>query len=362
MNRTICHVANIALNEESGMGRVACFWKQAFERRGWTFVHLGRECLPSGLHQFFFSYFARHRLHRMRLQPDLLIVHEPDSGRFLGTGIPLVVESHGLERRSWHAAIRGRFGPDGRPSLKTRLLFPIWRLHGADQGLRRADRILIINHEDRRFLERVYRRKESEFFVFPNGCHDWGQVPKSPALNQTILFLGSWIARKGTAVLTRAMRRLWSEFPSTRLVIAGSGYDEAVVRSDFAAEHQKCIHIIPKFAASEERQIYSLARIFVMPSYFEGQPLSLLQAMSCGLGCIASNNSGQRDLIRHEENGLLFRTGDPEDLIRMLRRLLSNPTEIHHLGTAARASVRDRTWDRVGDAIVDTVCRWFSFS
>ena len=59
--------------------------------------------------------------------------------------------------------------------------------------------------------------------------------------------------------------------------------------------------------------------MFVFPSFREGMPYVILEAMASGLPIIASNIAGVRDLVKHDHNGFLFSPGDVNDLIKKLK-------------------------------------------
>jgi glycosyltransferase involved in cell wall biosynthesis len=85
--------------------------------------------------------------------------------------------------------------------------------------------------------------------------------------------------------------------------------------------------------------VYASADVFVLASFTEGHPKVLLEAMSCGLPCVASNCAGNRSLITHEETGLLFDPHDPKALAGCLERVLSDAALAERLGWAAREMI-----------------------
>jgi glycosyltransferase involved in cell wall biosynthesis len=82
------------------------------------------------------------------------------------------------------------------------------------------------------------------------------------------------------------------------------------------------------------------ADVFVLPSRREGMPVALLEAMSCGLPCIASRLPGATDtMIDDGVSGLLVPTGDVDAFADALRGVLSDPERASRIGAAARAFV-----------------------
>jgi glycosyltransferase involved in cell wall biosynthesis len=94
----------------------------------------------------------------------------------------------------------------------------------------------------------------------------------------------------------------------------------------------------------------ALARIelLVLPSEAEGFGLVLIEAMAAGVPVVATNVPGIRDVVRHEETGLLVAPASPADLARAIDRILSDDSLRQRLVTAAQAGVARRfTWDAV---------------
>jgi L-malate glycosyltransferase len=82
--------------------------------------------------------------------------------------------------------------------------------------------------------------------------------------------------------------------------------------------------------------------LFVMPSWWEGLPLSMILALGAGLGVVATRVAGIPEVVRHEETGLLVPPRDPAALGEALARLVNDPAFGARLGAAARAFVTPR--------------------
>lgn len=85
------------------------------------------------------------------------------------------------------------------------------------------------------------------------------------------------------------------------------------------------------------------ADVFVLPSRREGLPVALLEAMACGLPCVASRLRGSTDaIIEDDVNGVLTPVGDGDALAAALGDLLNDPQRRARLGAAARATITQR--------------------
>jgi len=357
-SRTVVHVAQIEIDQESGMGRVAWHWRRELEARGYDFVHIGPAEAGRTIHPAFFPWAAYRSFRRLRRQPAIILAHEPAGLPFVLANRSTIVFSHGLERRGWQATLRQASMDGIRIRARSRLLFPIWRLKQADLALRRARALLVLNRDDLAYALDHYRRRAADVHLFQNGVYPMeAESPQSADL-QDVLFAGTWMVRKGVRTLVAAAKLLRRKGLAPRFILAGTGLEAAEVLQAWPEELHSGLRVIPRFTLSAELSLYGEAGIFVLPSFFEGQPLSLLQAMAAGRCCIASDIGGNRDLIRHGETGLLFPAGDAEQLAARIAECLGEPSLRCRLGQSARRAVAGRTWEAAARDVVDFVERF----
>jgi len=354
----VVHVAEVDPSPATGMGRVAWHWQQEAERRHLPFVHVGPAQVGPLRHPAQFPAAAR-RLYRTMRQPgDCLVVHEPAAGAFLEFPSPLVAVSHGVERRMWQMQCAGVFGEDQRPSLRTRVTFPWWRLRQADRGLRQATHVLVLNQQDAAFVRDYYGRRADDVTVLQHGVDPTpltaDDVPDGVV---TVLFLGSWIPRKGIASIVGAAKRLADDGVPIQWLLGGTGVGADAVRAQFPAGVREHVRVVPAFAPEAEVDLLRQAHVFVLPSLFEGQPLALLQAMAAGRCCVTSDCCGQRDVMQDERNGLLFVPGDTAGFAAALRRCVTDAALRVRLGRAAMATVAARSWPAASCEALDLLTR-----
>jgi glycosyltransferase involved in cell wall biosynthesis len=135
-----------------------------------------------------------------------------------------------------------------------------------------------------------------------------------------IIFVGRLIERKGVQDLITAFLKI--NFKDWKLIIVGRGpYKKAL--KNLAQDNKKIIFT----GQLEQKEIIAALRtatIFVNPSYLEGLPTSILEAMACGVPVIATNVGGTPDIIENRENGLLFRPKDIDTLAKKIKLLAKN--------------------------------------
>ncbi|MBQ3135487.1 MAG: glycosyltransferase family 4 protein [Oscillospiraceae bacterium] len=168
------------------------------------------------------------------------------------------------------------------------------------------------------------------------------------AADATVLFFaGEFSKNKSQNVLIRAMQLLPERVV---LVLAGEGTRLERCRS-LARELgvNDRVHF-PGYVRDVGRW-YAAADVVVPSSRSEGLPFNVMEAMYCGLPVVASAVKGHVDLVRHEENGLLYPYGDHVACARAVERLINDPELACRLGEQAAGSVADYNLDRVGDIV-----------
>jgi glycosyltransferase involved in cell wall biosynthesis len=158
-----------------------------------------------------------------------------------------------------------------------------------------------------------------------------------------LLFLGRLDAAKGLYELLDAVDLLVRAGRQTRLVIAGDGPEEARLRSRIAdLKLQARVELAgPRFGA-DKQALLSQAHVFVLPSYREGLPYALLEAMAAGMAPVVSAVGAVPDVVGHGEHGLLVAPQSTDQLVDALARLHNDRGLLARLGAAARARIEER--------------------
>lgn len=150
-----------------------------------------------------------------------------------------------------------------------------------------------------------------------------------------VAYVGRLRHVKGVGVLVDAWHALAAR-GGARLVIAGDGD----MREALAAQLERLSLRDSVELAGEISDVPALLRetdIYVQPSFQEGMPNSVLEAMAAGLPVVATRVSGNEDLVTDGENGLLVPPGSPADLAAAIRRLIDDPELARRMGERSRA-------------------------
>ena len=174
-----------------------------------------------------------------------------------------------------------------------------------------------------------------------------------------IAAVGRLSAQKNHALLIRAFSRL----PDTgdRLVIYGEGELRPALEA-LVEELGLSGRVLLPGQCDDVPRALGCAKLFVLPSDYEGMPNALLEAMALGLPCISTDCpcGGPASVIRSGENGLLVPTGDEEALSRAMAALLSDAERRRTLAENARQTAEGfrpdavfRQWEAYIDSILD---------
>ena len=191
--------------------------------------------------------------------------------------------------------------------------------------------------------------------VVPNGVWlpDFQGPRRAEDREPTLLFVGDLIRAKGVFDLIRAFARVAARCPRLRLTLAG-GAPAPAIRECIAASGVQDRVACPGWLGPERlRAELSGATVFALPSYAEGMPMALLEAMSWGLPVVATPVGGVPQVVEHEMNGLLVTPGDIDGIAAAIARLMGEPALRESLGAAARRTIAARfsleaTLDRLG--------------
>jgi glycosyltransferase involved in cell wall biosynthesis len=166
-----------------------------------------------------------------------------------------------------------------------------------------------------------------------------------------ILGLGGLVPHKGFDLLVHG----YAELPAGRpdLLIAGAGTEMPALRS-LAEELGIAQHVVflGPVVGDLKVSLYRSARFFVCPSRREPFANVILEAMAAGLPVVATDVGGNREMVRHEINGLLCGAESPAALSEAMRRLLADPALAATLAAGVSRTIPGFDWSAVADRYV----------
>lgn len=171
--------------------------------------------------------------------------------------------------------------------------------------------------------------------------------------SQTVVCIARLSYEKGLDMLLQAWHLVHKELPEARLIVAGSGPLQAqlayMTKALNLGESVEFVGVQSNVAAVLHR-----GSIATLPSRWEGMPNAILEAMACGLPCVATRVSGTEDIITHGINGLLVEPEDYQALTQALLALLRDLARSCAYGKAARETIeQDYALEHITDIYLE---------
>ncbi len=154
----------------------------------------------------------------------------------------------------------------------------------------------------------------------------------SPVKN--IISIGRLCRQKDFETLINAFAKIYLLYPEITLIIYGEGEERSNLEHLIQSLNLEACVRLPG-AITEIDRVLNDADLFVFPSLYEGFPNALCEAMAAGLPVIASNCSGNVDIVQNGVNGRLFPVGDVKILSKLMNELIFNCEQRRHLSENA---------------------------
>ena len=202
--------------------------------------------------------------------------------------------------------------------------------------VRAADRLLVVSEDLGRLAVSDYGADAARVTAIANGCdanvfHLGDRNAARAALGiaadaSLIVYAGRLVAEKGLRELINATRRIAAERPHVELALIGGGPLAAELAQTAAAAAPLRVHLPGAIAPDAVARWMTAGNLFALPSYSEGYPNVLVEALACGRPIVATRVGGIPEIV-DDSTGVLIEPRDDAALERAL------------------VAVLDRTWD-----------------
>lgn len=203
-----------------------------------------------------------------------------------------------------------------------------------------ADRVIVLSEEWADFFGK-YVCDEKKIEIIHNGV----VIPnyeKTDYTDQNVLFLGRLGERKGAYDLLKVIPNVLKRIPNARFFFGGDGEVERCKELAEKTGIADNVSFLGWIRDAEREEYLKKCSTFVLPSYHEGMPMSVLEAMSYGLATISTNAGGIPQIISQGIDGYRIEAGNLKELETTLVRILSSSNEKKTLGQAARQKIVER--------------------
>lgn len=237
---------------------------------------------------------------------------------------PLIMHAHGGSFDTFHRSL---------PPFLRRMV---------NRTMQQANLVIVLSSQWRDFYIRECELAPSQVVVLPNPVRVPTRLPdRSHRAEVKFVHLAKLAKLKGSYDLVNAFQALPADLRArARLVLAGHGETEDLRR---VAAGVPGIEVLSWIETAERDRLLADSDVFVLPSYVEGLPMALLEAMAAGLPSITTPVGGIPDCFTDGVEGLMVTPGDVPQLTEAMARLITD--EGLRLSAGQRAHMRARNYD-----------------
>jgi glycosyltransferase involved in cell wall biosynthesis len=222
------------------------------------------------------------------------------------------------------------------------------------KAIKNSDIITVVSSSCAKELREIYKIGRRTHIV-NNGTDTNFFVPKerNNMKEPYILYTGRLDSRKGLVDLIESAKCVCQEHSDIKFILTGKGPNKKYLEQRINELGLKKNFYFAGFVARPKLlEYYQNATVYVLPSYYEGLPTTLLEAMSCGIPSIATDVEGSSEVITDGETGLLVPPRNPKRLADAILRLLEEEELRKRIGINARRHVVDNyDWEIITDKI-----------
>ena len=231
-------------------------------------------------------------------------------------------------------------------SFKQRLVQCLLRLMYG-QALKRYSLIFFQNRDDLELFKelRLIRPGQAVKVVNGSGVNLEHYFYSPPVLTGklTFLLIARLIKSKGIREYAEAARLIKAKYPDSRFILVGRKHEgpDAIERGELEMWQQEGL-IDYAGGSNDVRPYLEACSVYVLPSYREGTPRSVLEAMAMGRPVITTDAPGCRETVQDGENGFLVPVQDSKALAGAMEKFIENPGLLKKMGAASRRIAEEK--------------------
>jgi glycosyltransferase involved in cell wall biosynthesis len=203
--------------------------------------------------------------------------------------------------------------------------------------------VIVLSHVEKESLSRNYQYANA--FILEN-CIDAslfsGIKKDKPLSTPAFLFMGRIHESKGLNDIFEAFERLKKDDIDFKFLLCGDGPLKESIVPQFEVLLKNRFEYWGVVSGQRKLDAIQSADYFLLPSWFEGLSLSLLETMAAGLIPVVTNVGSIGFFVKNGENGIFVAKKNPEDLYRNIKDLLKNPDRYKSISTNAQNTIAER--------------------
>ena len=205
-------------------------------------------------------------------------------------------------------------------------------------ALRFAKKIMFQNHDDLDcFVQEGIVKREHTVIINGSGVDTQYFTPTSFPEQMTFLMISRLIRDKGVFEYLEAARKVKKSHKEVRFLLVGP-YDTnpSALKPEELQQYISDGSIEYLGELTDVRPAIAQSSVYVLPSYHEGTPKTVLEAMACGRPIITTDAPGCRETVQEGVNGFLVKPKCVEDLAKTMKKLIVEKNRLQELGTTSR--------------------------
>ena len=187
----------------------------------------------------------------------------------------------------------------------------------------KTEKVIVLSESWKEFFKTIV--DENKIAVLYNSVNVPNKIDRND-LNKvpTGLFLGRIGKRKGAYDLIEAVKALKNEGITLKILMAGDGEIQKAKDIIKKENIEDRIEVLGWIDNKQKEEYLKSSDFYILPSYDEGMPMSVLEAMSYSLPVITTDVGGIPEIIQNEENGILIKPGDSKEIAKTIKQLLND--------------------------------------
>jgi len=320
-----------------GIAAVISSYEHAGLFRRWPTIHIATHGDGTALHKFFVALRAFLRFLRLVISHQVLLVHVHSASNasfwrksaFIVLSFiarrPVIFHLHGggfveFYNRRWGAIRR-------------------WFIRFV---LNHVAEIVVLSDEWHRNVSRMAKNHNISVIVNPVEAQPLLKLELEQRRDNVVLFLGRLDRDKGIFELVDAISIVRREFPDVKLWFAGEGDRDALRLYIEKNGLSGAAEFFGWVSGEVKRRLLGEATLHVLPSYLEGLPMVVLEAMAAGLPVVATNVGGIPSVVDDGVNGFLVRPRNAGAVAEAVCKLLRDPALRVRMGAVSREKINER--------------------
>ncbi|MBE9039585.1 glycosyltransferase family 4 protein [Oscillatoriales cyanobacterium LEGE 11467] len=265
----------------------------------------------------------------------------------------LVTRSHGLEHIK-DLGIR-ESARDGDLQLDWK--YPLYRgsfhLLEVETSLRCADLFLSLNKTESEYAIQALNVNPQRVHLVKNGIPEtFLNLPFEPIAAAEdakigIAIIGTYIPRKGIQYSAPALNAILARYPQVKVSFLGTVHPEAKVYADFDRVVRDRVQVVPRYTHDMLPTLLKDHQIKLLSSISEGFPMSLVEAMACGLAPITTATPGPTEIVCDGHNGIVVPARDSQAIEQALERLITDRSYLEQLRLNAYSTAQSYSWQNI---------------